>query len=143
MTICVDLTKILTYFDFLDSKSELLLKNCFKIWFFSKVLEGNCFFFNSFHQMEFFEKTHNCKNWRFHGLKRSKKWLSERKTIIKVCFCSNQFHFKIWCVVRLFFETWHVLIFYIRILSTCEKMALSQTPLNFLIQKRTRCTKDD
>ena len=44
------------------------------------------FFFHSFHQLVVFEKTHNCKSGRFHGLIGSKKWLSESKTFIKVCF---------------------------------------------------------
>ena len=104
MTGCVKLTKNLTYSEFLDSKSDALLKTCFKIWFFSKVFKRNCFFFHTFHQWVVFEKTHNCKNWRFHGLKISEKCFSESKTFDKVCFCTNQFHFKIWCVVRLFFR---------------------------------------
>ena len=90
----VDLTKILTYFDFLDSKSDALLKTFFEIWFFSKVLIGNWFFFHSFHQLVVFEKTHSCKIWRFHGLKRSKNCFSESKTFDKICFCTHQkFHF--------------------------------------------------
>ena len=62
-------------FETLDSKSDALLKHCFKIWFFSKVSIGDMFFllwFYDFYQLVAFGKANRCKNWRFQGLKRSK-----------------------------------------------------------------------
>ena len=131
MRSCVELNKSLTYFEILHSNSDTLLKTCFKIWFFSKVLKGNWFFFHSFHQLMVFEKTHNCKSWRLHGLIRSKKVFFWKQNIHQSLFCTNQFHFKNSCGVKHFFsEIWHVLKFSIRNLSSCEKMALSLTLWN-------------
>ena len=74
MTSCVKLSKRLTYFENLDSKSDAFLNTCFKTWYFSKVMIRKLFFLPFFRQLVVFEKTHNCKSWRFHGLKRSKMW---------------------------------------------------------------------
>ena len=142
MTICVELTKNLTYSEFLDSNSDALLKTCFKIWFFSKVLRGNCFFFHFFHQLMVFEKTHNCKSWRFHVLIRSKKVTFWKQNIHQSLFCTIPLQNLMRCKT-FSFEIWHVLKFSIRSLSSCKKMALSLTRLKLLIQNMTRCTKND
>ena len=68
MTSCLELTKNLTYSEFFDSKSDALLKTCFKIWLFSKVLVGKLFLPPLFHELVVVEKTHNCKSWRFPGV---------------------------------------------------------------------------
>ena len=102
MTSCVELTKNLTYSEFLDSKSDALLKTCFKIWLFSKVLVGKLFLPPLFHELVIVEKTHNCKSWRFPGVKWCKIDFLEANLSSKSVFFTNQFHFEIWCVVKLF-----------------------------------------
>ena len=121
MTSCVELTKNLTYFETLDSKSDALLKTCSKIWFFSKVLIQKLFFFHFF-SISWFLRKRILKEFGVLRGKRIEKWFSSSKSFIKIGFCTNQVHFKMWFVVRLFFfEIWHVLNFSIRQLSRGKK----------------------
>ena len=144
MTSCVDLTKILTYSELLDSKSDALLKTCFKIWFFSKVLIEKYSFFHAFHQLMFFEKTHSCKIWRFPGLKHPKKVTFSKQIIRQSVFLYKSIPLQnLMRCKTLFSEIWHVLNVSIRNLSSCEKINLSLTRLKLLIQNMTRCTKID
>ena len=74
--------------------------------------------------------------------KRVEKWFSASKLFISICFYTNQVHFKLWSVVKLFFEIWHVLNISVRNCQVRKKMTLSLTRLKLLIQKLTRCTKN-
>ena len=58
-------------------------------------------------------------------------------------FFTNQFHFKNWCVVKLFFRNLTRSIFFYSKFSCFIKNALSLRHLKFLIQNMTRCTKND
>ena len=142
-TSSVKFTKNLTIYDILGSKSDALLKTFSKIWFFSKVLIGELFFFQIFHQLMAFAEALNCKNWRFHGV----KW--SESVFWKQNFHQNLFLYKsiplqnlMRCKI-IFPDISHVLKCSIRKFSSFEKLSLSLMRLKFLIQNTTRCIKTD
>ena len=78
------------------------------------------------------------------GVKWSKSDFLKANLSSKSVFYKNQFHFEIWCVVKLFYlKIWHVLKTSIRNLSSGEKTAISLTHLKFLIQSMPLCTTKD
>ena len=78
---------------FFDSKSDSFYKSLFKIWHFSKALVGKLFF-HFFQQLLVFEKTHNCKIWRFHGVKWTKSGFLKAKLSLKFVFSQINFTWK-------------------------------------------------
>ena len=105
---------------------------------------GKLFFFQFFRQLLVFEKTQSCISWRFFRVKRSRGDFLTEIFSSNFVFFTNQFHFEIWCIVKLFYlEIWHVLKTSIGNLSSCEKTAISLTHLKFLIQSMTLCTTKD
>ena len=142
MTSCVKLSKRLTYFGNLDSKSDAFLNTCFKTWYFSKVLIRKLFFLPFFRQMVVIEKMHSCKKWRFYWVKGPKVFLWKQH------IHENQFVYESISLQSLmrcknFLEMWHVQKFSIRKIPSCEKSALSLTRLKFLVVNLTRCTRND
>ena len=79
---------------FFDSKSDSLYRSLFKIWLFSKALVGKLFFFHFFQQLLVFEKTHNCKSWRFHEVKWTKSSFLKAKLFLKSVFSQINFTWK-------------------------------------------------
>ena len=115
----------------------------FKIWLFSKFCFQKLFFIHFFSISWLFRKQITAEDGVLLG-KRIQNWFSESKTFIKICSYTNQNHFKVWSVVIfVFFETWHVLKFSIRTLSTWKKLSLSLSRLKNLIQNLTRSFKND
>ena len=71
-TNCLKLTENLTYFEILDSKSDALLKTCFKTCFFLESLDSKTVFFLFFLYIMVFDKSHNWGCWRSCGIEGSK-----------------------------------------------------------------------
>ena len=142
MMSCVKLNRRLFYFEKLDSYLTRCEKLVSKSNSFQKSWYENCLFSISLSNCWFLRKRVAAKVGNL-WCKTIQNWLPESRTFIKICFFPNQFHFKIWCVVELFFENWDVLKLSIRNLSSCDKTDLTLTHLNFFNQNVTRCTTND
>ena len=135
-----------------DWKSDILWNSWFKVWRVVKNLFQNLFFFESLHSktvfFSFFSLYHGfweialLKKLAFLRDSRVENRFSASKSFIKISFHTNQVHFKIWSVVKLFFRNLtrsKMSIPNCRVLKKCHKSDAFEK----LTQNMTRCTKND
>ena len=107
-----------------DSKSDMFWRSWFKIWrvvknlfqnlIFLKNLDSKTGFFSIFSPNHGSWESAKPKKLAFSRGKRIENWFSASKSFIIICFNTNQFHFKNWCVVNFFSsksDTFYIFLF--------------------------------